>query len=478
MKSHVRTFSEASAKHPLRHRLISLLFLLPCLLCLPWFSSSAAAPRPHIVYLVADDLGWKDVSFHGSEIQTPHLDALAAGGVELDQFYVQPICSPTRGALLTGRYPSRLGLQVGVVRPWAEHGLPLGERTLPGAMREAGYTTAIVGKWHLGHFQPAYLPTRRGFDRQYGHYNGALDYFTHERDGGLDWHRDDRPLREDPGYTTDLIGAEAVRLIRGHDAAKPLFLYVPFNAPHSPFQAPQPYLDRYAHLQPKNRAILAAMVACMDDAIGGIVKAVDERGWRERTLIVFHSDNGGVNGPSDNGPLRGAKDTLYEGGVRVVALANWPGTLPAGGKVRAPMHVVDMFPTLLGLAGGSTKGSKPLDGVDVWPAITKGAKRPSDEILINSNPFHGAIRVGDWKLVKNGDVRNNQTTRPATDTFELFNLVEDPYEKTDLAGKHPEKVADLRQRLKRYEDEAVKANIPPNRPPEGFKSPAIWGRVE
>ncbi|HEY3042759.1 MAG TPA: sulfatase-like hydrolase/transferase, partial [Vicinamibacterales bacterium] len=155
--------------------------------------SQVRAPRPNIVYLLADDLGYGDVGFNGGrEIATPHVDRLAASGARLEQFYVQPVCSPTRAALMTGRYPMRHGLQVGVVRPWAQYGLPLDERTLAQALKQAGYATAIMGKWHLGHFEPAYLPTKRGFDVQYGHYNGAIDYFTHERDGGHDWHRQDR----------------------------------------------------------------------------------------------------------------------------------------------------------------------------------------------------------------------------------------------------------------------------------------------
>src|SRR5215471_16421175 len=188
-----------------------------------------AAPRPNIIYLLIDDLGFTDVGFHGSEIKTPNIDALAAGGARLEAFYVQPVCSPTRASLMTGRYPMRHGLQVGVVRPWAQYGLPLEERTLAQALQEAGYFTAIVGKWHLGHFAPDYLPTRRGFDHQYGHYNGALDYFTHVRDGGLDWHRDDRVSR-DEGYSTHLIARDAVKFIADTAGKKPFFLYVPFNA--------------------------------------------------------------------------------------------------------------------------------------------------------------------------------------------------------------------------------------------------------
>src|SRR5688572_3098981 len=198
--------------------------LLGALLVLVANLRGAENLRPNIVMIIADDLGGNDVGFNGGkEIKTPNLDALAAAGARLDAFYVQPVCSPTRAALMTGRYPMRYGLQTGVVRPHAQYGLPLEERMLPAALKEAGYVTAIVGKWHLGHVTPAYLPTRRGFDTQYGHYNGALDYFTHIRDGGLDWHRNDKALREE-GYSTTLLAAEAAKIVREHDGKKPLFL--------------------------------------------------------------------------------------------------------------------------------------------------------------------------------------------------------------------------------------------------------------
>src|SRR5436305_5039003 len=239
--------------------------------------TAADAPRPNVVFILADDLGREDCGFMGgTQIKTPHVDRLAAAGARLDAFYVQPVCSPTRAALMTGRYPMRHGLQVGVVRPWAQYGLPLDERTLPQALKEAGYATEIVGKWHLGHFAPEYLPTRRGFDHQYGHYNGALDYFTHVRDGGFDWHRDDKVCR-DEGYSTHLIAREAARLVGEHDPSRPLFLYVPFNAVHAPHQVPEKFKAAYAKLKEPRRTY-AGMVAAMDEAIGQIVEAVDKRG--------------------------------------------------------------------------------------------------------------------------------------------------------------------------------------------------------
>ncbi len=344
------------------------------------------APRPNVVLILADDLGWADVGWHGGEVKTPNLDKLAASGARLEQFYVQPVCSPTRAALMTGRYPMRHGLQVGVVRPWAQYGLPLDERTLPQALKEAGYETAICGKWHLGHFQKDYLPTRRGFDHQYGHYNGALDYFTHVRDGGFDWHRDDRECR-DEGYSTHLIAREAARLVDEHDPKRPLFLYVPFNAVHAPHQVPETYKEPYSRLKEPRRTY-AGMVAAMDEAVGQVVAAIDRKGMRPDTLFLFSSDNGGPapGRVTSNGPLRAQKATLYEGGVRVPAFASWEGRIRPGTVVDAPLHVVDWYPTLLRLAGVSTDQTLPLDGRDAWPAIVQGAPSPHDEILLNASP--------------------------------------------------------------------------------------------
>ncbi len=433
--------------------------------------------KPNIVFIMADDLGFKDVGYHGGDIKTPNIDKLASEGTRLEQFYVQPVCSPTRSSLMTGRYPIRYGLQVGVVRPWAQHGLPLLERTLAQALKETGYTTAICGKWHLGHLSPQYLPTSRGFDHQYGHYNGALDYFTHIRDGGLDWHRNDEPLREE-GYTTNLIADESVRLIEQHNVSNPLFLYVPFNAVHSPFQAPQHYIDMYKHITNKRRRIYAAMVTCMDDAIGRIVQALQERRLKRNTLIIFCSDNGGVGGVADNGLLRGHKAQLYEGGVRVPAVAVWPGVVKAGAVVKEPLHIVDMYPTLLKLAGAKLEQALPIDGKDAWPTITEGKPSPHEEILLNVTAATGAIRRGDWKLLYNGNIGANNAGPVDKKVFELFNISEDPYEKNNLADKYPQKFQELKRRLEQYAAEAVKPNIPPNRMPKDFKVPKAWGHPE
>ena len=456
------------------HRILPLL-VAAC--AAPAFAQddAAAAPRPHIVVLLADDLGWGDVGFHDSRIPTPHIDALAERGVRLEQFYVQPVCSPTRGALMTGRYPMRLGLQCGVVRPWAEHGLPLDERTLADALRDAGYATAISGKWHLGHSAPGYLPTRRGFDRQYGHYNGALDYFTHVRDGGHDWHENDA-VNRDEGYATDLIADAAIEMLAEHDKERPLFLYVPFNAPHTPLQAPEEWTEKFPQFEDRSRRIYAAMVACMDDAVGRILAALDTHGFeRENTLVFFCSDNGGIRSLGSNGPLRAQKGRLYEGGVRVPAVMSWPGRLEAGKGVDEPLHIVDLYPTLLRLAGANAEQEHPLDGLDAWATIADGAPSPHDVILHNVTPWSGALRAGRWKLVLNGASPANATAGPPRDTWELFDIPADPGETQDVRTDHPEVFAKLRERLATFRKAAVAPNIPPNRAPEGFESPAVWG---
>jgi arylsulfatase A-like enzyme len=463
-------------------------------------SPAATAPRPNIVFFLIDDLGYTDVSYHGGEIKTSNIDRLAAAGAKLEAFYVQPVCSPTRAALMTGRYPMRHGLQVGVVRPWANYGLPLDERTLAQALQTAGYVTAICGKWHLGHFAPEYLPTRRGFTHQYGHYNGALDYFTHERDGGFDWHRDDK-VNRDEGYSTVLLGNEAVRLIEKQDSAKPLFLYMPFNAPHTPLQALPEHLKLYEHIENKQRRTYCAMVHAVDEQIGRVVAAIEKRGLTGNTLFIFSSDNGGPIGQgATNGKLRAAKGSLYEGGVRVSAFATWAGKIKPGLVINEPLHIVDWYPTLLKLAGATTEQKHAPDGRDIWSVLTAGAKSPHDAILLNTTPRNGAIRMGDWKLVMGGNLsdadQNAVAETPKADApkkgkkakqadpkgdpaglrVELFNLAEDISEQKNLADKHPDKVKELRARLEAFAKQAVAPKSAPKA--ANFQSPKVWGEKD
>jgi arylsulfatase A-like enzyme len=422
---------------------------------------AAHASRPNIVHIVADDLGWGDVGFNGcKDIKTPNLDALAAGGARFSQFYVQPMCTPTRACLMTGRYPFRYGLQTAVIPSVSAYGLDTTEWLMPQCLKEAGYSTAIIGKWHLGHADRQYWPKQRGFDYQYGALIGELDYFTHSEHGVLDWFRDNEPVEEE-GYTTTLLGQDAVQLIEARDPAKPLYLYLAFNAPHTPYQAPQEYIDRYPDIEDPTRRIYAGMVTCLDDQIGQVVAALDRKGMRENTLIVFHSDNGGTKNamfagvmadmskvkiPCDNGRYRDGKGSLYEGGTRVCAIANWPGHIKPQ-TVDQVIHAVDIFPTFAFLAGASTSKCKPLDGVNVWETMSKGSPSPRSEVVYNIEPFRGAVRQGDWKLVW-------WTLLPQR--IELYNISQDPSEQHNLAAEHPEVVAALQQRINALSQEAAK----------------------
>lgn len=430
----------------------SLLFTISALLmqALPGQVALADTPnKPNIVYILADDLGWKDVGFHGSDIKTPNLDKLAAEGARLEQHYAMPMCTPTRAALMTGRYPMRYGLQTGVIPGAGTYSLAMDEFLLPQMLRDAGYKTYMSGKWHLGHAKKEFWPNHRGFDSFYGATVGEIDHFAHASHGVDDWYRNDDAVKEE-GFASSLFGAEAVRVINAHDGKDPLFLYLAFTAPHTPFQAPQEYLDRYPSISDPNRKAYAAMVSVIDDEVGKVVDALEKKGMRENTLIVFASDNGGVKSsmfsgdtkvegglPADNGPYRDGKGTVYEGGTRVVALANWPGKIKAG-TVNEPMHMVDWYPTLAALAGGTTAKSKQLDGANVWDTISTGAQSPRKEVLYNVDPMGGGLSVGNWKLVWKASLPQK---------VELFNLKDDPSEAKNRAKDEAGIVTAMQARL-------------------------------
>ena len=273
------------------------------------------------------------------------------------------------------------------VRPTAQsrNGMPLDERMMAEALREAGYATWMVGKWHLGQWQHEHLPLQRGFDHHYGFYSALIDSFTLRRDSILDWHRNGRPVVE-TGYSTFLLADEAVQLIGRHDGTRPFFLYAAFNAVHAPFDAPDEYIEQYSHLpSSKQRAMLKAM----DDAIGRVLDALDRKGMLDDTLVVFLNDNGGVAyAHLANGPFRGTKGAYNEGGIQVPAVLRWPGHVPAGTESDALLHVVDLFPTFARLAGADSDAGLPLDGMDAWEAIAEGAESRCDEVwYIRSRSF-------------------------------------------------------------------------------------------
>jgi len=432
------------------------------------YSSSLAraeAPRPNIIFIMADDLGNADLGYRGGKVETPNIDKLANEGVRLESFYGQQVCTPSRAALMTGRYPMRYGLQTLVIFPSHTYGLPTDERTLPQALKDAGYNTLMVGKWHLGHADKKYWPQNRGFDYFYGNVVGEVDYFTRERGGLIDWQRNGEFLTE-KGYYTNLIGDDAIKLIDRQDGKRPFFLYFASLAPHAPFQAPENYLDRYKSIEDKQRRTYSAMITDLDDQVGRIVAELDKKGLRDNTIILFASDNGGATSglfaqgakskeeraheeggiapeakaPASNAPFRGGKGSLYEGGVRVPAIVNWPGKLKPR-VVNEPVHMVDVMPTLLALAGGKGSPDHPFDGKDIWKTLAEGKPSPNEDVLIDVEAFRGSVRKGDWKLVKIALLPGKT---------ELFNLAIDPGETTNLAEENPEIVKDLEARLLAY----------------------------
>jgi len=400
--------------------------------------SNEAVPRarpPHMVVIVADDLGYGDVGFAGGDLPTPRMDRLARESLILNRFYAAPMCTPARAQLLTGRHAVELGL-IRNVKPRGTTALPPGAGTVAEQIKRAGYRTALVGKWHLGHTEPEQLPSARGFDATYGCLRGWVDYFTHAVDGISDWHRDGQPLDE-PGYATDLIAAEARRLIEAHDAqAEPLFLFVSFTAPHPPLQAP------VAGRTP--RETYAAMVASLDRGVGEVLDALADGGLAEDTVVWFLSDNGAnPKFGGDNGSLRGGKYSCFDGGVRVPACVRWPGHIEAGTSDEF-VGVIDVAPTLLALAGAAPLPNT--DGVDVSACLTDRRPAPERDFVFaveHARVRRYAILRPPFKLVEerrtDGDV-----------TRSLFDLTTDPDETHDLLGTRQELEAALGAILARY----------------------------
>ena len=402
-------------------------------------TDASTETRPNIVLFLSDDMGWGQPGFNGgTEVETPNIDRIADEGIKLTQFYAQPVCTATRGALLTGRYPWKNGTEVRVGLR-ASYGMLTDERTIAEVLRDAGYATWIVGKWHLGQWQQEHLPLQRGFDHHYGHYSGEIHSFRLHRGrnhrGILDWHRNGRPVVES-GYSTLLLADEAIQLIERHDPSRPFFLYLPFNAVHNPNLAPQEYIDQYSHLDnPEQRA----QFKVMDVAIGQVMDALERKGVLGETLVMFLNDNGGTESAGWNEPYRGKKSGFYEGGIRVPAVMRWMGEIPAGSESDALLHAVDLFPTFAGLAGADIAGGLPLDGLDAWQSIAADAESPRDEIVYAL----GVIRKGDWKLIE-ADV---DLYDPAPGSVLLYNMEDDPYEQTNQAAGETAKVAELRARL-------------------------------
>lgn len=415
----------------------------------------AADEKPNILVIISDDQGWMDIGYNGSEILTPNLDHLARTGIRLDANYVFTTCSPTRIALLAGRNPSRYGV-LGPIGGRSKQALPAETMLLAKALSGVGYYTVITGKWHLG-LRPEVGPRRYGFDSSYGYLHGQIDQYTHiYKNGDRTWHRDEKFIDE-KGHATDLITDEAVHIIE-RKSDQPFFLYVAYSVPHFPLQEPKRWTAMYdGRIDDPDRKKFAASLTHMDAGIGRIVKALEQSGKRNNTLLIYTSDNGGQknyhsktdydggkHSPNkvlgNNRPFRGWKGDLYEGGIRVPALVNWPGKL-APAVVKQTVSVLDWYPTIAAYAGVTIPKEWELEGRNIRPLLEESwLPELQQRTLYWKTSRNYALRAGSWKLIEH---RGKQSK------FELFNLTDDPYEKTDLAAKHPEKLKSLKQQLDR-----------------------------
>lgn len=484
-------------------------------------AATDVAAKPNIVLVVADDQGYANIGYHNASTQTPRIDALAAAGVTLENYYVQPVCSPTRSTLMTGRYTNRLGTQATVIRADVPFGVPLANTFMAQNLQDAGYHTALFGKWHLGFYQWAYTPLARGFDEHLGYFEGAINYTSHVGGGysgaraGVDWHRGNQTACfDDAGkWTEDLIVTETLSFL--HRMArpaqtKPFFLYYPLHLIHGPSMAPPRFFDQFPErnltapassygmcgvCQCKDQRsgdfgpadaswgscrVVLAMAAALDWAVGALVDGLKDAGHYENTIVVYTSDNGAQPGQGGtNNPLRGWKTQLYEGGIKVPGFVHSP-LLPAAAKGTVHhglFHVSDWLPTIVrSIAGGSTARNLPLDGVDIWAAIMGGPAVPSPrtELLINLNAAchmgyvfpNAGYRVGEMKMLVDCF---NYTTMGPTGLVELYNLTADPFEYDNIADAQPATVSKLMSKLAAHA--ASPDQVPPTLFPE--KAPKV-----
>lgn len=404
-------------------------------------AAKPAKSPPNIVFILVDDVGWNDVGYHGSEISTPNIDALAESGIKLERSYVFPICSPTRAALMTGQNP----LKYGIDSPMALDGtLPLDLTLLPEHLKSAGYDTWLVGKWHLGHKEAASRPNARGFDHSYGLLNGWVDHYTHVFNGGLDWQRNGKPVREE-GHTTALLTKEALGLLDQHDGDNPFFLYMAYDAPHTPLQFIDGVAKSYPEIEDMDRRVYAEMMTDLDAHIGQLVSTLEAKGLMENTLIVLMSDNGGAKPlGSSNTPLKGGKGTGFDGGLRTPALISWRGHIAPNQVLDEPVFIQNWAPTLLDAAGIDNADAQ-FDGASHWPLIKNNAQNYTAQLIAIAGPQSKAVFLWPYKYVRN-------TPRfETTTTTALYNIVDDPSEKTDISTKRPEIVKQMAAHLAQYD---------------------------
>lgn len=449
------------------------------------FLPYVSAKPPHILFIVADDYGWNDVGFRNPDVLTPNIDKLAHSGMVLNSSYVMPVCTPSRNSFMTGHYAFKSGLQHLVILPKQAACAPLNYTFLPQKLKELGYATHAIGKWHLGFCKWECTPTYRGFDTFFGFYNGQDDYYTLSVAGGKDFRDNRTPVNATGEYSTFLYARRAESIIKEHDASKPMYMYLPFQSVHEPLQVPQKYSDMYSKVHIESRRTYLGMVTAMDEAIGNITKALKTKGMFNDTLIIFTADNGGwITFAGNNYPLRGGKATVFEGGTRATAFVSGAGIQKSNYVYPGMIHAVDWMPTVLRAAGGTPDPT--LDGIDQWDSLRTAGESKRTEFIYNIDDLrpeicgHAAIRMGDYKLVDGfpgfypgwykpdqvdyglyEDVSTNYT-RPFFDKVMLFNLKDDPNEHVDLSKKHPDIVKKLKSRLEYYHKQIVPANFPKN----------------
>ncbi len=425
---------------------------------------ATAGQRPNVIVILFDDLGLHDLGFlEANDLRTPHIDRLASSGMVCRNWYSNaPVCAPARSALMTGRNPLRAGV------PDNGRALRPTEKTIASLLKENGYETGLIGKWHLGS-SPDTVPNAHGFDYFYGFHEGCVDYYSHryywgepKRANFHDLWRNRQEIFEDGRYLTERIGEEAAAFI-DRQRERPFFLYTAFNAVHYPMHAPQQYVERFPNLPPERR-MYAAMLAAADDRIGDMVAALERTGQRDRTLIFLIGDNGatterraGLNQEiataGRNTPFRGFKFSAFDGGMHVPALVNWPGHIPAGRRIDQIVMTADILPTVVSLAGAKLPSDRTVDGRNIWPVLTENAPSPNPYVAWAQGP-QLAIRKGKWKLVLNGVTYDGtpagQKPLEGEDAVFLSDLDQDPGESRNLRRQHPEIVDELQTLLSEW----------------------------
>ncbi|WP_078086085.1 sulfatase-like hydrolase/transferase [Microbulbifer mangrovi] len=418
--------------------------------------------KPNIVVILADDLGYADVGFNGSkDIVTPNLDKLANQGMMFSEAYTaHPFCGPSRAALMTGRYPHKIGSQFNLPVRGSFLGVPTEEKFVSKMLQESGYFTGAVGKWHLGE-APEFHPNRRGFDEFYGFLGGGHNYFpeqykkVYERqvaNGVTNFDHYIMPLEhngkevDENEYITDALSREGANFVRkAVDTGKPFFLYLAYNAPHVPLQAKQEDMDEFPDIKDKKRKTYAGMVYAMDRGVGKLVDTLEETGQLDNTLIVFFSDNGGkLQFGANNYPLKEGKGSVYEGGFRTPMVMHWPKQLKAGSKFEHPVKALDLFPTFAGLAGAELEQESRLDGKNIFPFLQSGDAPHKDELIFalrhRGSYSDAAVRRNEWKAVKVGEGV----------PWRLFNIEKDKGEEENLADKHPVMLRDMVREMEKW----------------------------